>query len=123
VGGDIGRNRLSAVRNQSLLWLAQRASAAVLALCVVVHLVTMIVAVRGGLTAAEILGRTRGSLAWAAFYGIFVAGVAIHAPIGVRTIVAEWRGAHARGIDAAMLVLAALLLLLGLRAVFAVTAR
>ena len=74
---------------QSLLWLAQRASAAVLALCVVVHLATMIVAVRGGLTAAEILGRTRGSVAWAAFYGVFVVGVAIHAPIGLRTIVAE----------------------------------
>jgi len=114
---------MSEVRNQSLLWLAQRASAALLALCVVVHLVTMIVAVRGGLTAAEILGRTRGSLAWAVFYGIFVVGVAIHAPIGIRTIVAEWRGAHTRGIDAAMLVFAAMLLVLGLRAVFAVTAR
>ena len=80
-------------RSQSLLWLAQRASAAVLALCVVVHLVTMIVAVRGGLTAAEILGRTRGSVAWAVFYGVFVVAVAVHAPIGVRTIVAEMRGA------------------------------
>ena len=65
---------------------------AVLALCVVVHLVTMIVAVRGGLTGAEILGRTRGSVVWAAFYGVFVVAVAIHAPIGVRTIVAEMRG-------------------------------
>ena len=92
-----------------------------LALCVVVHLVTMIVAVRGGLTAAEILGRTRGSVAWAAFYGVFVVAVAIHAPIGVRTIVAEVRGAHGRGIDAAMLAFALLLLALGLRAVAAVT--
>jgi fumarate reductase subunit C len=106
---------------QSLLWLAQRASAAVLALCIVVHLTTMIVAVRGGLTAAEILGRTRGSAAWAAFYGLFVVGVAIHAPIGLRTIVAELRGAHGRGIDVAMLAFAALLLALGLRAVVAVT--
>ena len=108
---------MTPARKQSLLWLAQRASAAVLALCVAVHIVTMIIA------AAEILGRTRGSLAWAAFYGIFVVGVAIHAPIGVRTIIAEWRGAHARGIDAAMLVFAAMLLVLGLRAVFAVTAK
>ena len=38
-----------------MLWIAQRASAAVLALCVVVHLATIIYAVRGGLTAAEIL--------------------------------------------------------------------
>ena len=113
---------MSAIRNQSLLWVAQRASAAVLALCVVVHLATMIGAVRGGLTAAEILGRTRGSLAWATFYGVFVVGAAIHAPIGVRTIVAEWRGAHARGIDLALLVFGAVLLVLGLRAVIAVTA-
>jgi len=106
---------------QSLLWLAQRASAAVLAFCIVAHLTTMIVAVRGGLTAAEILGRTRGSAAWAAFYGLFVVGVAIHAPIGLRTIVAELRGSHGRGIDVAMLAFAALLLALGLRAVVAVT--
>ena len=112
---------MSRARRESLLWLAQRGSAAVLALCVVVHLVTMIVAVRGGLTAAEILGRTRGSLAWAAFYGVFVLGVAIHAPIGLRAILAEARGSHGRGIDAAMLAFAAVLLALGLRAVFAVT--
>ena len=112
---------MSSVRRQSLLWLSQRASAAVLALCVVVHLVTMIIAVRGGLTATEILGRTRGSVVWAAFYGVFVLAVAIHAPIGLRTIIAEMRGGHARGIDAAMLALATVLLALGLRAVVAVT--
>ena len=113
---------MTSARRESLLWLAQRGSAAVLALCVVVHLTTMIVAVRGGLTAAEILARTRGSLAWATFYGVFVLGVAIHAPIGVRTIVAEIRGSQSRGIDAAMLAFATLLLFLGLRAVVAVTA-
>jgi fumarate reductase subunit C len=113
---------MSAARRQSLLWLAQRASAAVLALCVVAHLATMIVAVRGGLTAAEILGRTRGSAAWGAFYAVFVVAVAIHAPIGLRTIVAEMRGGHRRGSDAAMVAFAAVLLALGLRAVAAVTA-
>ena len=80
---------MSAPRREALLWLAQRVSAAVLALCVVVHLATMIVAVRGGLTAAEILERTRGSAAWMGFYAVFVLGVAIHAPIGLRTILAE----------------------------------
>ena len=113
---------MSRARRESLLWLAQRGSAAVLAVCIVVHLATMILAVRGGLTAAEILGRTRGSAAWAAFYGVFVLGVAIHAPIGLRTIVAEMRGGHGRGSDAAMLAFAAALLVLGLRAVVAVTA-
>jgi fumarate reductase subunit C len=112
---------VSAARAQSLLWLAQRASAAILALCVVVHLATMIVAVRGGLTASEILGRTRGSVAWMLFYGVFVAAVAIHAPIGMRTVVAELRGGHGRGIDVAMLAFAVLLLVLGWRAVAAVT--
>jgi fumarate reductase subunit C len=113
---------VSLQRSQSLLWLAQRGSAALLAFCVVVHLATMIVAVRGGLTAAEILGRTRGSAAWAVFYGVFVLGVAIHAPIGLRAIVAEMRGGHGKGIDMAMLAFAAVLLTLGLRAVWAVTA-
>ena len=45
-------------RAQVRLWAAQRLSAAVLALCVLVHLATLIYAVRGGLSAAEILGRT-----------------------------------------------------------------
>jgi fumarate reductase subunit C len=112
---------MTPARAQSLVWVAQRASAAVLAACIVVHLATMIVAVRGGLSAAEILGRTRGSLVWAAFYGTFVVAVAVHAPIGLRTIVAEWRGAHARGIDVAAALVALALLALGLRAVVAVT--
>ena len=113
---------MTPARGQSLLWLAQRGSAAVLACCVVVHLATMIVAVRGGLTAAEILGRTRGSAAWAVFYLVFVVGVAIHAPIGLRAILAESRGRHGRGADAALLVFAAVLLALGFRAVWAMTA-
>ena len=66
------------------LWVAQRATAVVLAVCVVVHLATIIYAVRGGLTAAEILARTRGSIAWGAFYSVFVLAAAIHAPIGLR---------------------------------------
>ena len=93
-----------------------------LALCVVVHLATMIVAVRGGLTAAEILGRTRGSAGWAAFYGVFVVAVAIHAPIGLRTIVAEWpAAARPRRRRRAARRSALALLALGLRAVYAVT--
>ena len=112
---------MSAARRETLVWIAQRGSAAVLALCVLVHLATMIVAVRGGLTAAEILQRTRGSVAWTLFYGTFVAAVAIHAPIGVRTVLAEIRGSHGRGIDIAMVAFALLLLALGWRAVAAVT--
>ena len=94
----MGDERLS-IRAQVLLWTAQRASAAVLAVCVIVHLLTLIYAVRNGLTAAEILGRTRGSIGWSAFYGLFVVAVAVHAPIGLRSFLSEtfdWRG---RGLD------------------------
>ncbi len=106
-------------RSQVLLWSAQRASAMLLAVCVIVHLITIVYAVRNGLSAAEILGRTRGSVAWGLFYAVFVAAVAVHAPIGVRNIFAEfgWRG---RGVDVLMLVLALTLVMWGLRAVWAV---
>lgn len=77
------------VRTQVWLWVAQRASGAVLAFAVVTHLATVIYAVRGGLTAAEILGRVQGSVAWLLFYLLFVAAVAVHAPIGLRAILAE----------------------------------
>jgi fumarate reductase subunit C len=107
-------------RGETRLWLAQRASAAVLALCVLVHLATVIVAVKGGLTAADILGRTRGSPAWGAFYAVFVAAVAIHAPIGLRTISAEWLDWRGRGADACWLVVGVALFVIGLRAVAAV---
>jgi fumarate reductase subunit C len=59
-------------RSQTVLWVAQRASAVVLALCVAVHLATIIYATRGGISAAEILGRTRGNTGWFAFYSLFV---------------------------------------------------
>lgn len=104
-------------RVETLLWTAQRASAAVLAVCVAVHLATIIYAVRGGLTAAEILERTRGSLGWMAFYAFFVVAVAVHAPIGMRAILREmtpWRGPS---LDAATAVAAVLLIVLGWRAV------
>ena len=107
-------------RSETRLWLAQRASAAVLALCVLVHLATMIVAVNGGLTAAEVLARTRGNAAWAGFYTLFVAAVSIHAPIGLRTIASEWLQWRGRGADACWLVVGVSLFVTGLRAVAAV---
>jgi fumarate reductase subunit C len=98
----------------------QRATAAVLAGCVVVHLVTMIVAVHSGLSAAAILARTRGSVGWAAFYGLFVIAVAIHVPLGLRSVAAEWLGWRGRSANAVWCVVGALLLGLGARAVAAV---
>ncbi|MBX3666487.1 MAG: succinate dehydrogenase [Burkholderiales bacterium] len=107
-------------RGEVLLWGAQRISAMVLALCVLVHLVTMIYAVRSGLSAAEILGRTQGSTAWFAFYTLFVAAVAVHAPIGLRTIIGEMSGCRGRGLDVLTGVIGLGLALWGMRAVFAV---
>jgi fumarate reductase subunit C len=112
---------MSVARREALLWLASRVSAGVLGLCVIVHLATLVVAVRGGLSAAEILGRTRGSIAWALFYGIFVVAVAVHAPLGLRAVVIEAARRRGRVIDILMIAFGALLLAGGLRAVAAVT--
>ena len=105
-------------RTQTLLWIVQRASAAVLALCVLVHLVTIVYAVRGGLSGAEILLRTRGNFVWLGFYSLFVLAVAVHVPIGLRSILGEWFSWRGRSRDRALLGFAALLAVLGMRAVF-----
>ena len=113
---------MSEARTQALLWYWQRLSAMVLALCVVVHLAGVIYAVRGGLTAAEVLGRTRGNWAFGAFYAVFVVACAIHAPIGVANIVGETtvgRGSSALVIAS---VLGVAILLMGLSAVYGLVA-
>lgn len=91
------------VRGQVHLWAAQRITAAVLAIGVTVHLVTIILAVRGGLTAAEILGRTRGHEGWLAFYAVFALAAGLHGAIGLRNIAAETLGWRGRGFDLAWL--------------------
>jgi fumarate reductase subunit C len=102
---------------QTWLWIAQRASAAVLALAVSVHLVTVIYAVRGGLTAADIIARLQGNVAWLGFYSVFVLAAAVHAPIGVRTILAESLPRAPRLADAAGGVLMIVILAGGFRAI------
>jgi fumarate reductase subunit C len=106
----------------AILFLAQRASAAVLAFAVTVHLATIIYATHAGLTAAQVLGRTRGNGAFLAFYVIFVLAVSTHAPIGVRNVLREWTPWRGRSLDIALAAFATLLFLLGLRAAFAVYA-
>lgn len=110
---------MSALR-EVRLWAAQRATAAILALCVLVHLATLIYAVRGGLTAAEILERTRGNVAWAVFYAVFVIAAAVHSAIGLRTIAAEWLQWRGDLAEVAMTAFAFGVTVLGLRAVWAV---
>lgn len=105
------------------LWLfvAQRFSAMVLAPLVLLHLGVMIYAVRDGLSAAEILSRTQGSILWGSIYGLFVIAAAIHGAIGLRVILREmasWRGAGP-GVVAVVFCIA--ILVLGFRAVGAIT--
>ena len=108
------------IRSETTLWIAQRLSAAVLGVCVLVHLVTIVYAVRGGLSAAEIFARTRGNHAWLAFYSLFVLAAAVHAPIGLRAIAIEWLGWRGRSRDVACTAFAVLLAWMGLRAAITV---
>jgi fumarate reductase subunit C len=103
-----------------ILFLAQRATAFVLAFAVATHLAIILYAVRGGLTAQEILARTHGNRWFLLFYGLFVVAVAIHAPIGLHTVLREWTRWRGKSLDAALILFALVLLILGFRAVFAV---
>lgn len=87
------------VRAAAWRFVLQRASAAVLALCVIVHLAAIIYAVRHGLTAVAIIARMHASAFWPAFYAVFVVAAAIHAPLGLRVVADEWLGLRGRGID------------------------
>ena len=109
-------------RGELQLWVAQRATAVLLAFFVVVHLATIIYAVRAGLGAEQILGRTRGSVGVAAFYGLFAVSAAVHGAIGLRTVGIEWlrMGSTRAGMFAFAIGLG--LAALGLRAVYAVVA-
>lgn len=107
-------------RSETLLWAAQRISAMVLGFCVLVHVATIIYAVQGGLSAAEILGRTRGNAAWAGFYVLFVAALAVHAPIGLRTIFSEWLNWQGRSMEIVILLIGITLAVFGFRAIWAV---
>lgn len=110
----------SGAKFETWLWLAQRASAAVLGLCVLVHLITIIYAVRHGLSGAAILGRTRGNPAWLAFYTLYVLAIAVHAPIGLRAICQEWLGWRSSSLNWTIGVIALALFVFGLRAGWAV---
>ena len=105
---------------EAWLYLLQRASAMILAPFVLVHLGLVVYAVGDGLSAAEILSRTQGSVAWAAFYGLFVLAVAVHAPIGLRSVARDWTPWRGRSLDMAAAGFGLLLLALGLRAVGAI---
>jgi succinate dehydrogenase subunit C len=102
------------------LYVWQRLAAAVLAPLVLVHIAVIFYASHRGFSAAEILGRTRGSIAWGLFYGAFVLAAAIHAPIGLRTVLMEWTPLRERACDLTAVAFGIVLAVLGLRAVAAV---
>lgn len=102
------------------LFAFQRLTAMIMAPFVLVHLGLILYAVRGGLTAAEILSRTQGSWGWIAFYGLFVVAVAVHVPIGMRNILIEWGRLRRPVASWVALLFGVLLLAMGLRAVAAV---
>lgn len=106
--------------SDALSYRLQRLSALVIAPMVLLHLAVILYAISGGLSAEEILSRTRSSLLWPVFYTAFVIAVAIHAPLGLRNIAREWLASRHIAIDIAALVFFIILLLTGLRAVMAI---
>ena len=98
------------------LYIWQRLTAALLAPLIFVHIAVIFYAMRRGLTAADILSRTHGSVVWAVFYGTFVLAAAIHGSIGVRNVLAEWSPLSGRSAGIAAALFGALLIVLGLRA-------
>lgn len=104
---------------QARLWYAQRISAMVLGICVAIHLLIIFYAIRGGLSAQEILGRTQGNVFFAIFYEVFVLACFIHAPIGLANILQETfpKSGLARPLS---WILALLILVLGTTAVIGV---
>ena len=103
------------------LYMLQRLSALLMAPLVIGHLAVMIYAVQNGLSAAEILGRTQGSVLWFLFYGTFVIAAALHGAIGLHAIAFEWAGLKGAALDVFMWITGIGLFTLGARAVWAVT--
>ena len=103
------------------LYVWQRVTAALMAPLVLMHVAVIFYAARKGMSAADIFGRTRGSVLWASFYGAFVVAAAIHASIGIRNVLAEWSPINERHAGIFATIFGCGLLVLGLRAVAAVT--
>ena len=115
MSGAVVNSSVKDGRLEVWLFIVQRLTAMILGPLVIVHLATMIYAIQGGLSAAEIMGRTQGSLTWGLGYGAFVAAAALHGAIGLRQIAREaigWRGGTA---NLAALAFCAAVLWLGYR--------
>jgi fumarate reductase subunit C len=106
------------------LYVIQRLTAVLMVPLIAGHLFVIFAATSAGLTAADILGRTRGSIGWAIYYALFVLLASAHGAIGMRAVMRDWgpdwlaRSPHR--LDYLMWGIGLLLLGLGLRAVYAV---
>ena len=103
------------------LYVIQRATALLMIPLILAHLLIIFYATGKGITAADILSRTEGSLGWALFYSVFVILAALHGAIGLRSVLREWTSLRGVLLDATMFLFAGLLIALGARAVIAVT--
>lgn len=103
------------------LYMLQRLSALFMAPFVLVHIGVMIYAIQGGLSTGEILSRTQGSVFWFLFYASFVVAVSVHAAIGLRVLAYEMLGLRGRALTVLTWGLCLMFLVMGARAVAAVT--
>ena len=102
------------------LYLLQRLTAALMVPLIALHIWLIYYATAGGLTAADILSRTRGSTGWGAYYATFVVLASVHAAIGVRNVLADWSRLDEPGLDCVAWLFAVVLMSTGFRAVAAV---
>lgn len=119
-GRGAGTASRASSATEARLFALQRVTALILLPLTLTHLAGILIAVRGGLTAAEILGRTQAGWHWPVFYGVFVVCAAIHGSIGLRNILVEWARLPRRTANGVMAAVAVGLLGLGLRAVAAI---
>src|SRR5580658_10517317 len=68
--GGVSEGRDQGMNVRLYVW--QRATAALMVPLVLVHIAVIFYATRNGMTAADVLSRTRGSIVWASYYGLFV---------------------------------------------------
>ncbi len=102
------------------LYIVQRATAVLMVPFILVHVAVIFYAVSDGLSAEQILARTGGSIGWGLFYSVFVLLASAHGAIGVRSVLREWTPLDGAAADILSIGFAAILVLLGLRAVYGV---
>lgn len=102
------------------LFVLQRATGALLAVLLFVHLVTVIYAVQGGLSVTEITERVRGNLFWITFYSVFGLTAIVHALIGLRKILIELLPVNRRVVDIVVTLYLITALWLGTQAIAAI---